>query len=135
METHPYQGLVVECIFSKVTFIGLKILKYKGKKLLHYPFLMYHHLWTQHHLFIMLRILRSWIFNLLTKWNGLNIIYLLCLESYFHGSLILVLIATYSHVILLKFKLYTCSFLDKRIYSHVILLKFKLYIRSFLDKR
>ena len=37
--------------------------KYKGKRLLHYPFPMYHHLWTQHHLFIMLGILRSWVFN------------------------------------------------------------------------
>ena len=57
-------------------------------KLPHFPFPLYHHLWTQHHLFIMLRILCSWIFNLLTKWNGLDIIYLLCLESYVHGSFI-----------------------------------------------
>ena len=73
---------------------------------------------TWHHLFIMLGILRSWIFHPFGKWKmlfqvkntqsqwtsfiqsflifhfrciiiyGLNIIYLLCLEFYVHGSLI-----------------------------------------------
>ena len=57
-ETHPYQGLVIECIFSMIVFIGLQFFKYKEKKLPYFPFPLYYHLWTQHHLFIMLIILR-----------------------------------------------------------------------------
>ena len=72
-----------------VMFIGLQFFKCKEKKLPYFPFPLYYHLWTQHHLFVMLRILCSWIFNLLTKWNGLDITYLLCLESYGHGSFVL----------------------------------------------
>ena len=83
--------LVVEGIFSMVMFIGLQFFKYKGKKLTYFPFPTYHHLWAQHPLFIMLGILRSWIFNFfswLRKWKVLNVVYLLRLEFYCHSSLI-----------------------------------------------
>ena len=64
-ETHPYRGLVIECIFSMVMFIGLQFFKYKEKeKFPYFPFPLYHIIY------------------------GLNIIYLLCLEFYVHKSLI-----------------------------------------------
>ena len=52
---------------------------------------MYHHIWTQHLLFIMLGTLRSWIFKFFLfteKMERTQVIYLSCLEFYFHLSII-----------------------------------------------